>query len=77
MGDHEQPAFSGTFRPDFAEVESDATQLVLDPRKSVQYPEKRPFFLDGLEQFNTPNNLVYTRQIESPLAAAKLTGELG
>ncbi len=69
--------FSGTFRPDFAEVESDATQLVFDPRNSVQYPEKRPFFLDGLEQFNTPNNLVYTRQIESPLAAGKLTGSVG
>jgi hypothetical protein len=69
--------FSGTFRPDFAEVESDATQLVFDPRNSVQYPEKRPFFLDGLEQFNTPNNLVYTRQIEAPLAAAKLTGRIG
>ena len=69
--------FSGTFRPDFAEVESDATQLVFDPRNGVQYPEKRPFFLDGLEQFNTPNNLVYTRQIEQPLAAAKLTGSAG
>jgi hypothetical protein len=69
--------FSGTFRPDFAEVESDATQLVFDPRNSVAYPEKRPFFLDNLEQFNTPNNLVYTRQIEAPLAAAKLTGSFG
>ncbi len=49
----------------------------IDPRDAVQYPEKRPFFLDGLEQFNTPNNLIYTRQIESPLAATKLTGKVG
>jgi len=68
---------NGTYRPDFAEVESDATQLVLDPRNAVQYPEKRPFFLDGLEQFNTPSNLIYTRDIEAPIAASKLTGKVG
>ncbi|HTD61401.1 MAG TPA: DUF5916 domain-containing protein [Gemmatimonadaceae bacterium] len=68
---------NGTYRPDFAEVESDATQIVNDPRVALQYPEKRPFFLDGLEQFNTPSNLIYTRQIESPLAATKLTGKVG
>src|SRR5579872_2839163 len=60
--------FNGTYRPDFAEVESDATQLILDPRVGLQYPEKRPFFLDGLEQFNAPNNLIYTRSIEAPIA---------
>src|SRR5581483_5873129 len=69
--------FNGTYRPDFAEVESDATQLILDPRIGLQYPEKRPFFLDGLEQFNTPNTLIYTRQIEAPIAASKLTGKVG
>jgi Domain of unknown function (DUF5916) len=68
---------NGTYRPDFAEVESDATKLQLDPRNAVSYPEKRPFFLDGLEQYNTPNNLIYTRAIEAPIAAAKLTGKVG
>ncbi len=68
---------NGTYRPDFAEVESDATQLILDPRQAVQYPEKRPFFLDGLEQFDTPGGLIYTRQIEAPIAATKLTGKVG
>ena len=43
----------------------------------MQYPEKRPFFLDGLEQFNTPNNLIYTRDIGAPIAATKLTGKVG
>ncbi len=65
-----------TFHPDFAEVESDATQLTYDPRTAIQYPEKRPFFLDGIEQFNTPNNLIYTRQIQAPTAALKLTGKV-
>ena len=56
-------ALTGTYRPDFAEVEADATKLVLDPRSAVSYPEKRPFFLEGLEQFSTPSSLVYTRAI--------------
>jgi hypothetical protein len=68
---------NATYRPDFAEIESDATQLALDPRNAVSYPEKRPFFLDGLEQFSTPNNLIYTRRIQSPIGASKLTGKIG
>jgi Domain of unknown function (DUF5916) len=67
---------NGTYRPDFAEVESDATQVQFDPRNAIQYPEKRPFFLDGLEQFSVPNNLIYTRQIQGPISAAKVTGKL-
>jgi len=65
---------NGTVNPDFAEVESDATQLMFDPRRALYYPEKRPFFLDGLEQFSTPNTLIYTRQIIQPVASAKVTG---
>src|SRR5207249_4143171 len=33
--------------------------------------------LEGLEQFDTPNRLIYTRQIVQPVAGAKLTGKLG
>jgi len=68
---------NGTVRPDFAEVESDAGQLVIDPRDALFFPEKRPFFLDGLEQFNTPHNLIYTRRITRPDAALKLTSKVG
>lgn len=67
---------NGTIQPDFAEVESDANQLVTDPRQALRFAEKRPFFLDGVEQFNVPSNLVYTRRILAPLGAAKLTGKL-
>jgi Domain of unknown function (DUF5916) len=66
---------NGTIRPDFAEVESDAGQIVLDPRRALRFPEKRPFFLEGLEQFNVPNSLIYTRRIASPDEAFKLTGK--
>ncbi|MEP6692305.1 MAG: DUF5916 domain-containing protein [Gemmatimonadaceae bacterium] len=67
---------NGTIKPDFAEVESDAGQIQADPRNALFFPEKRPFFLDGIEQFSTPNSLVYTRRIAEPVAAAKFTGKL-
>jgi hypothetical protein len=67
---------NGTVNPDFSQVEADAGQFVFDPRSALFFSEKRPFFLDGIEHFATPNNLVYTRRIVSPLAAAKVTGKL-
>ena len=67
---------NGTVNPDFSQVESDASQVQYDPRNAVFFPEKRPFFLDGLEQFSTPNRLIYTRRIVAPVSAAKLTGTL-
>ena len=66
---------NGTAKPDFSQVETDAGQLAFDPRQALFFPEKRPFFLDGIELFNTPNQLVYTRSIVQPVAAAKLTGK--
>src|SRR5215217_5558913 len=66
---------NGTANPDFSQVESDAQQFSFDPRNELFIQEKRPFFLDGIEQFSTPNNLIYTRRIVQPVAAAKLTGK--
>ncbi len=66
---------NGTANPDFSQVESDAQQFAFDPRNELFFQEKRPFFLDGIEQFSTPNNLIYTRRIVQPVAAAKLTGK--
>jgi Domain of unknown function (DUF5916) len=68
---------NGTVRPDFSQVEADAGQFSFDPRRAISFPEKRPFFLDGLEQFSTQNNLVYTRRVVQPTAAVKLTGKVG
>ncbi|HKN57238.1 MAG TPA: DUF5916 domain-containing protein [Gemmatimonadaceae bacterium] len=68
---------NGAVNPDFAEVESDAGQFVIDPRQALFFPEKRPFFLEGLDAFNTPHNLIYTRRIVQPDAALKLTGKVG
>ncbi len=67
---------NGAVNPDFSQVESDAGQFSFDPRQALFFPEKRPFFLDGIEQFATPNNLIYTRRVVAPLAAAKITGKV-
>src|SRR5437762_4272063 len=65
---------NGTIKPDFSQVESDAGQLAVDPRHALFCPEKRPFFLEGSEPFQVPQNLIYTRRIVQPIAAIKLTG---
>jgi hypothetical protein len=67
---------NGTLNPDFSQVEADAGQFVFDPRSALFFAEKRPFFLDGIEQFTTPNNLIYTRRIVAPLASTKVTGKV-
>jgi hypothetical protein len=68
---------NGTIKPDFSQVEADATQIATDLRFALFYPEKRPFFVEGSDQFNVPNTLVYTRQIVHPTEAAKVTGKIG
>ena len=67
---------NGTVNPDFSQIESDAGQVSYDPRQALFFAEKRPFFLDGSEFFATPKNLVYTRRIVQPVAAAKITGKM-
>jgi hypothetical protein len=67
---------NGTVRPDFSQVEADAAQVQFDPRSALFFPERRPFFLDGIEQFSVPNGLIYTRRIVQPSAAVKLTGKV-
>ena len=68
---------NGTVNPDFSQIEADASQFTFDPRQALFFAEKRPFFLDGLEQFTTPNRLIYTRRIVDPVGAAKLSGKIG
>ncbi|MGA7303872.1 MAG: DUF5916 domain-containing protein, partial [Rhodothermales bacterium] len=68
---------NATLNPDFSQVEADVGQVTLNERFALFYPEKRPFFLDGLELFDTPGQLIYTRQIVSPIAGAKLAGKAG
>ncbi|MEO5616150.1 MAG: DUF5916 domain-containing protein [Candidatus Eisenbacteria bacterium] len=66
-----------TATPDFSQVEADAGVVDVNSRFAIFFPEKRPFFLEGADIFNTPVNLVYTRRIVDPLYGGKLTGKLG
>ncbi len=68
---------NGTVNPDFSQVEADVGQVQLNERFALFYPEKRPFFLDGLEAFDTPNQLIYTRRIVAPDGGLKLAGKVG
>jgi hypothetical protein len=70
-------ALDATVNPDFSQVESDAGQVTVNERFALFFPEKRPFFLEGIELFNAPNQLVYTRQVVDPIAGGKLTAKLG
>src|SRR5690606_31201640 len=60
-------SLDATYNPDFSQVESDAALVTVNERFALFFPEKRPFFLEGIELFATPNQLVYTRQIVNPL----------
>jgi len=51
-----------TINPDFAQVEADQVVLNLSTAPTY-YPEKRPFFLDGIDALSTPLQLLYTRRI--------------
>jgi hypothetical protein len=70
-------SLDGTLNPDFSQVEADVGQVTINERFALYFPEKRPFFLEGLELFDSPNQLIYTRQIVNPGFGAKLAGKLG
>ncbi|HEX8557040.1 MAG TPA: DUF5916 domain-containing protein, partial [Pyrinomonadaceae bacterium] len=61
--------------PDFAQVEADETVVTANQRFPIFFEEKRPFFLEGKEIFETPLTPVHTRAIIDPDYAAKLTGK--
>ena len=68
---------SGTANPDFSQVEADAQQVQSYPGRATLYVEKRPFFLEGIDQFQVPNSLIYTRRVVEPVAALKVAGKVG
>jgi len=66
-----------TVNPDYSQIESDIPQIAVNQRYDLYYPEKRPFFLEGKDFFDTPFELVYTRKIADPQWGLKLTGKSG
>ena len=68
---------NATINPDFSQVEADVVQLDINQTFSLFFPERRTFFLDGADYFDTFRNLVYTRNIAQPEYGAKITGKNG
>ena len=68
-----------TVNPDFSQIESDRTQIEVNQRFPISYPELRPFFVEGAEIFNFSPvvTLVHTRTMVDPDYGAKLTGKVG
>lgn len=70
-------SLNATVNPDFSQVEADVAQLDVNTRFALFYPEKRPFFLEGADFFNTPLQAVFTRTVADPDAGLKVTGKIG
>lgn len=65
------------YNPDFAQVEADAPVSTANVRFPIFFAEKRPFFLERIDIFQTGMNVVSTRAIVDPDLALKLTGRRG
>ena len=74
---HDSLVFDFTINPDFRQLESDQPQNTVNQRFEVFFPEKRPFFQEGANFFNTPVNLYFTRRIADPQYGLRLYGKLG
>jgi hypothetical protein len=63
-----------TINPDFGQVEADPDTIELrDTERFLR--ERRPFFREGNETFETPLNIYYSRRFTDIDAGAKITGQ--
>ena len=67
------------YNPDFSQIEADEGQISVNNTFALFFNEKRPFFLEGRDIFFVDQdiNLLYTRTINNPLAAGKISGKAG
>ncbi|MFC1475362.1 DUF5916 domain-containing protein, partial [Candidatus Zixiibacteriota bacterium] len=66
-----------TYNPDFSQVEADQGQVDVNTTFALSFPERRPFFQEGRDLFGTIFNAVYTRSINNPEFAGKVTARMG
>ena len=64
-----------TIKPDFSQIESDTAKISANERFALFFPEKRPFFLEGVDLLGTPIQAVYTRTITAPTWGGRVTGK--
>jgi Domain of unknown function (DUF5916) len=74
---HHSLTVDATVNPDFSQVESDDPQVTINQRYEVYFPEKRPFFNENANYFQTPIDLFFSRRIQDPEFGVRLTGQLG
>lgn len=74
---NESTALDAAINPDFSQVESDVAQISANNRFALFYPEKRPFFMERSQLFNSPIQAIYTRTITSPRWGARASGDAG
>lgn len=67
---------NATINPDFATVEADKQQINLT-RYELSYPEKRVFFQEGNEMYNTRIKTFYSRRIQDIDYGARINGKIG
>lgn len=74
-----------TVNPDFLQAEADVVDLTLS-RFELLVPEKRRFFTDGEDYYETPLSLFFSRRVGAPLSdsnpqhvllGTKITGQIG
>ena len=70
-------AVEAVVNPDFSQVESDAAQISVNNTFAIFYPEKRPFLLEGSDLYQTRIQSFYSRMINNPLGAVKVTQKSG
>ncbi|MDD8032178.1 MAG: DUF5916 domain-containing protein [Acidobacteriota bacterium] len=68
---------SAAVNPDFSQVEADVAQLDINKQFALYYSEKRPFFLEGRDFFETPVEAFYSRSIADPDWGVKISGKAG
>lgn len=66
---------NAVINPDFSQIESDAGQISVNSTFALYYPERRPFFMAGMDLLQTP--MYYSRTINNPLFATKINGKAG
>lgn len=67
---------SATANPDFAQIEGDPNQINLTGDE-LYLDERRPFFSEGMELFQTPLTILYTRRMEDIEYGGKVGGRFG
>jgi len=67
----------GTYRPDFATADADVDPLQINSRFKVFYPERRPFFLEGMDLLGVQGaqRQFFSRSIQNPLYGVKASGQ--